>query len=427
MMMLSRAPGSGGKLKSSPEDFVVEEITDNGIVLETGKHYTPTELGIEECSEDEAKFTAFVMQKRDWNTTQALAAVAARLHRTIKSASSAGTKDRLSVSTQLCTIFGVTPKALEGVHLKDISINGAWRAREKIRMGQLKGNRFTVTIREPGPAENVRGVDRELGGVFPNYFGHQRFGARDNNADIGIDIMRGDFDSAAMRYLTDPVNETNVDAMEARKRLQEDHDFARALEYFPQYLKYERMLLGHLAKWPTDCAGALRRLPRNLLLMFVHAVDSRIFNMEVEQRVRGGLTQPVDGDRVCGADSFGFPNMAGAEPRGMEGNGAGGGRRFIVGNVIGYDSEPNESEEDIMERLGITKEMFKVRGMPELNCRGSTRVLFAPYIGMSYELGSEIRIRFSLPAGSYATVLLEEFTKEGAGNLYGTAYPPPLA
>lgn len=53
--------------------------------------------------------------------------------------------------------------------------------------------------------------------------------------------------------------------------------------------------------------------------------------------------------------------------------------------------------------------------MPELNCKGQYRVLFAPYRGFQSVRGEDdsVRMQFSLPAGSYATALLNEFVAEG--------------
>ncbi len=377
MLTLSKSHGIGGTVKYTPEDFIVEEIAQNGAVLELGRVYSAAELGFGEASQD-AKFTLFVMQKRDWNTVQALRTIARRARRGIKSMGFAGTKDRSSVSTQLCSVYGAKPADILGIRVKDISINGAWPSNREIRMGELSGNRFTIVVRNPVHPENVESVNRELDGVFPNYFGEQRFGARSNNVDIGIDIMKANFRSAAMRFLTDTSNERNEDAVAARERLAKEENFNEALVYFPKYLKYERELLAHLAANPTDFAGAIRKLPRSLSLMFVHSVDSYIFNKEVELRV--------------GSSSI---------------------DRTEYGNMVGYDNEINDDEKSIIGELGITQDHFRVKGMPELNCKGGKRLLFAPYkdFARSFTDDGSLRMRFALLPGSYATVLLEEFMK----------------
>ncbi len=409
MLTLSKSEGIGGMIKQAAEDFVVEEITENGTVLETKRQYSANDLGMQ--VDGGGRFTIFVMQKMNWNTIQALKRIAAWQRRGIKSVGFAGTKDRTSVSTQLCSIYGVTPEQLGDVRLKDLKINGAWRANEGIKMGELLGNRFTILVKDVKKPESIGRINDELGGVFPNYFGEQRFGYRNNNVEIGVDIIKGDFKSAAMRFLTDTTNERNEDAISARNKLKETEDFKQALGSFPLYLRYERQLLDHLAMIPTDYAGAIRRLPRALSLMFVHSVDSYIFNTVIEKRIRDGLTAPQPFDKVCRADRFGFPildRVTSAEDAGNVD-----GKRFIVGNIVGYDNEINEVEKGVLGELGITQEQFKVKSMPELNCKGAYKVLFAPYINFSYETReNEVGMQFSLPSGSYATVLMEEFLKQ---------------
>ena len=86
---------------------------------------------------------------------------------------------------------------------------------------------------------------------------------------------------------------------------------------------------------------------------------------------------------------------------------------FILGNIVGYESNAiNDTEKRIMEELGISKDDFRIERMPELNCKGSKRVLFAPYSDFSYKVDdNDALLSFSLPSGSYATVLLNEFIK----------------
>ncbi len=374
MLASSSGKGIGGKLKDSAEDFIVEEITKNEKTLKLDTKYTNEELGVEAS---EGKFCVFVMQKRDWNTVQALKTIAKLCGRGIKSVGFAGTKDRTSISTQMCSIFGANLERLSAIHVKDIKINGAWQSATGVELGDLLGNRFGVTIRDATSIHRIDEINRELNGLFPNYFGEQRFGFRNNNVEIGLDIIKGNFESAAMKFLTDTTNETNEDSVIARKRLSQERDFKSALEYFPKYLKYEIDMLRFLSEVPTDYAGALRKLPRSLSLMFVHSVESSIFNIEVEQRIK---------DKVVS---------------------------MTEGNIIGYESEINDYEIEILDKLGITKEQFKVKSMPELNCKGGKRLMFAPYKDFFYSEIDEntVRLQFSLLAGSYATVLLNEFIR----------------
>ncbi|MGC8651929.1 MAG: tRNA pseudouridine(13) synthase TruD [Candidatus Micrarchaeia archaeon] len=407
MMTLTRSKKAQGAIKQLPEDFVVQEITKEGVVIEASRHYAGNELGMKS---EAGKFAVFVLQKREWNTVQAVRAVAKKFRRGMRSAGFAGTKDRMSVSTQLCSIYGIDHAGLESVHIKDLQINGAWQSSTGIKLGMLSGNRFAVRVRgldEAGygmVSESLAELNQY--GLFPNYFGEQRFGSRDNNFAIGLAMLKGDFETAAMLYLTDAGNELSVEAVEARQRLAEERDFKKALAYFPKYLKYERLMIEYLSAYPGNYANALRRLPRTLSLMFIHSVEDAIFNEELEQRIEAGEIRPSSGDLVCRPGGV-FYDIASTEPfDGTEAKGL-----LPVANILGYDSKPNDFEKEALERHGLKLEDFKLAGMPELNCKGAYRALFAPYKGVEarYEAADNSAVlSFSLPAGSYATVFLNE-------------------
>ena len=403
MQRLSKGKRAYGYIKAAPDDFIVEEITKSGVTLERDRRYFREELAEPEApGSSEPRFSVFVMQKRDWNTAQALREVAKRCGRGIKSAGFAGSKDRTSVSTQLCSMFGAKPERLLSIHIKDISINGAWESATGIGLGDLLGNRFCIKVSDGSSLERISEINAELGGIFPNYYGEQRFGARNNNAAVGLCIIKGDFEGAVRSLLMDFTGERSEEAIYARKRLAEEMDFRDALEYFPKYLKSERMVLASLAENPSDYAKAIRRLPRAITLMFVHSVESEIFNKALEARMRDGQIQPRAGELACASGTMGFPCIS----KSFVSTGLHEAGQFALGNIVGYNSE-NLSEEEtaLLEGLGITKEDFKVKHMPELNCKGTTRPLFAPYVSFAF---SGETVSFSLPAGSYATVLINE-------------------
>jgi tRNA pseudouridine13 synthase len=409
MLPLSRGVKAAGTIKELPEDFVVEEIARNGAVLEVDRGCGPEQLGM--ASNPGGGSAVFVMQKYGWNTLQALKAVAEGVGRGAGAVGFAGTKDRVSKSVQLCSVFGADPDRLKALRIKDIRVNGAWRG-EKVGMGELAGNRFTITVRELSGFDALAGAAASTV-TFPNYFGAQRFGSRGNNFEVGLDILKGSFEDAAMRCLTEIGNETNAEAMEARRRLAEQRDFKEALGYFPKHLRYERSMIDYLSRFDGAYANALRRLPRSLLLMFVHSVEDRIFNMELENMIHEGHTEPRRGDIVCRPDPVRFYDLSARER--CTGDDCEG---YIVGNILGHTTQsPTAFEKEEMERLGLSLGSFRVRGMSELNCKGASRVMFAPVRGMECARSGEngARLRFSLPAGSYATVLLGELMETRRG------------
>jgi len=150
--------------------------------------------------------------------------------------------------------------------------------------------------------------------------------------------------------------------------------------------------------------------------MFVHAVESYVFNASLAKRVESKEFTPREGELVCGSNALGFPNLSSVQryngKQGGESNTDG--ELFVLGNVIGYDtpdSAISAYEKEVLEQLGITPDSFKLRKIPGIASKGTLRPLFAPYTNFAsvQEAEDTARLRFSLPSGSYATVLLNEF------------------
>jgi len=385
---LSKQDGIKGSIKDSPEDFMVEEIGTDGTVFEIGKEI--------EHEDEEGDYTHFILQKREWTTEGAIRRMAKYFKTGKKRFNYAGNKDKIAVSTQIASAFGIDKEKLLSLDLKDIKINGAWNAKEKIKLGELIGNRFTIRVNDYEDGNKVEIIYKELEGKFPNYFGEQRFGTtRKNTHKTGEQMLRGRYDKAVMIFLADTEGEINEDAKNARKNLEETKDFTAALKEFPKYLRLERSMLEKLSKNPNDYVGALRALPRGTLLMFIHAFQSYLFNRILSERISEENLKPEEGEYFCGENFYGFPDI---EKKAENG--------WIAGKLIGYETELNEREKNLLEELDIRKNDFKVKGIPELSSKGNYRTLLSPLKDFSFDEGI---FRFSLPAGSYATVALKEF------------------
>ena len=395
---LSKTSGINGDLKSRPEDFIVEEIGSDGTVFEIDKTVIKPD--------EEGKFVQFILQKKNWSTSSALSELAKRFGLSQKRFNSAGTKDKLSISTQLASAFSISKEKLLAVQIKDIKITGAWIAKDKVRLGQLLGNRFTLTARncENNAQEKIAKILPELNRTFPNYFGEQRFGStRKNTHIIGEKILQGNTEEAVRIFLCDSEGKEAQEALQARKSFADSGDHTAALKYYPKYLRLERSVLAYLERYPGDYTNALRRLPRNILLLFVHAFQSHIFNSLLSERLAGGMPELEKGEYYCG-ETLGFPDVSKAEAEG-----------WVMGKLIGYDTPLNEREKMMLEKLGIAKEAFRLKSLPEIASKGTYRTLFAPLKDFNFNtdthIGSDVSalFRFALPAGSYATVAMREF------------------
>jgi tRNA pseudouridine13 synthase len=176
-------PPPPGRIKETPEDFVVEEIPA----------YRPSGTG-------EHVFVTFT--KRDRTTMDAVRAIARELGCDPRAAGFAGMKDKRAVTTQ--TVSVQTPRgasaadlatrarrlALEGITVHDASPHP-----HKMKAGHLAGNRFAINVRgiPEGRVGEVATAFERIGreGVA-NAFGAQRFGARGDNAQRALAWLRGE-------------------------------------------------------------------------------------------------------------------------------------------------------------------------------------------------------------------------------------------
>jgi len=406
----SKTPGIGGMLKSEPEHFCVEEISQKGEVFAKGEKVS-RQADSSKPQESASRFTHFILEKRNWNTNQALGRIADELHIGVAKLSCAGTKDRTAISTQLCSAFRIEPEKLLSLHIKDISINGAWGASKPVEMGDLLGNRFTIKVEGAKVAGesasgNVERIASELNGKIVNYFGEQRFGSNRRNTHlVGADIVRNDFKRAIENYLSFIDEREDEEARMARKNLADTQDYQQALKEFPGYLKYERTLLGLLAENPYDYVNAMRKLPRTLSLMFVHAFQSQLLNELLSERVKEEVFDAEEGEYYCKENSYGFPDIEAKSERNEAG------KSWLVCKIIGFEtkeSDISEREKKILEKYELTPASFKIKSFPELSSKGSARTFFTPIKDFAFE-PTECVFKFELSAGSYATIVMREF------------------
>lgn len=411
MFLTEDVPGIEGKLRTTPDDFVVEEIS-----------IMPPEA-------PEGRYVIAKVWHRNWEANRLVRRLASNLHISRSRVGFAGTKDGRSVATQLMS-FDAPLEEVRALSIPDVTVTDVYTAKRMISIGDLIGNRFEIRVRDIRPDVDPRVTCTrvkeavEAAGGFPNYFGVQRFGSvRPITHMIGKDLVRGDIEGAVMRYVANPMDEDSA-ITEARRNLQETRDFERALREFPPKLAFERTMIAHLRDRPDDYLGAIRSLPRNLLMMFVHAYQSYLFNMMMSERIREGLSisVPEVGDLILPLDKNSLPDHDNPVPvtednLGKARKAAEQGKAFVSGLLYGTESlfaegRMGEIERGVIEREGVSRPDFQIVGLREASSKGTRRELLAPCRDLSIELGEDlVKMSFALNKGCYATCLMREFMK----------------
>ncbi|HIE33946.1 MAG TPA: tRNA pseudouridine(13) synthase TruD, partial [Candidatus Altiarchaeales archaeon] len=193
----SRSRGIGGRIKTNPEDFIVEEIIKDKRVLEIDSEMN-FPVG------DEKEYLHFTLQKTNWDTLRAIREISNRLGISKKRLNFAGTKDKRAITTQRVSVWKKTIEDLKKVGIKDIILRDFQYSDKRINLGDLWGNRFTVVIRDTNLGvneirERINRIEIELDGKMPNYFGVQRFGTtRPITHLVGREILKCNFEEAVM-------------------------------------------------------------------------------------------------------------------------------------------------------------------------------------------------------------------------------------
>jgi tRNA pseudouridine13 synthase len=357
----------------------------------------------------------------------------------------AGTKDKFARTTQKISIWDVDEEELKRVRITDVSLKLIGRSNKAISLGDLYGNEFEIVIRniegeKNKIKQNIEAITTEIenaGGV-PNFFGVQRFGIRRPITHVvGKHLIKGEIKEAVMSYITDIFADESEEAKRARLLCKEGEQ-KESLKKMPPFLRYEKAMLNELVKGErgsNDFLSAFSVLPKNLRKLFVHAYQSYLFNLVLSHRLKQNLplNEALVGDVVCFRNEFGLADTHKDRMERITVDKIEGinrlikrGRAFVTAPLFGYETEfaegvEGEIERKVLEDEGVELKDFYIEKIPEISSKGTRRPVLLPVqVKLSDEGVSDddmnpgrnkVKLKFSLPKGSYATVVLREYMK----------------
>ncbi len=407
--------GVGGKLRSTPHDFIVKEIFS----------YPKKEKG---------KFTIAEVESVNWETNRLVRDLSNRLHISRQRINFAGTKDKRAKTTQLLSFYKVDIKDLEKIKLKDVEIKNIYISNKPVKIGNLKGNKFEINIKnikKDITKKDVQKIKKHFSekNFFPNFFGIQRFGSiRPITHIVGKHLVKGEIKKAVMTYIANPIEGENEESFELRKQLSKTHDFSWALKNYPNKLNYEKSILNKLVEDPDDFVSALKELPKNLLTMFIYAYQSYLFNKILSQRIKkdipidkaivGDVILPVRNNEISDEEIIVKNHNLDKINKQISKN-----KAYVSGLLIGHDSTFSEGEMGEIERNIIEKENFDQRDfiipeIPFISSSGIRRPILTKINNFSIDMVNNknssdkfVHLKFELNKGCYATSFLREIMK----------------
>lgn len=285
------------------------------------------ELGGQHCH--------FTLYKENKDTMEVIGLLAKLLKTKPQEFSFAGTKDRRAATVQRVSVYRQTADKLANLNrsLRGARLGNFTYAKQRLELGELAGNVFTITLRdctfggaamdldEAGRVEYAKQVVQKAAESmmvegFINYFGLQRFGTHIiGTHHIGMLILQEKFKDAVdaiLHYnqeaLANASNPESLDKIgrDELARSKAIHIFRttgnsfKALDELPRRFNAETAVIRHLGSrnHATDYLGALQGITRNLKTMFVHAYQSRIWNEVATKRWETYGSKVVEGDLI---------------------------------------------------------------------------------------------------------------------------------
>jgi tRNA pseudouridine13 synthase len=331
-LLTAALPGIGGRIKTQPEDFEVEEIPA----------YAPS---------GEGDFLYLWLEKRSLGAEFFVRQIGRRLGIGSDEIGTAGLKDRHAVTRQMVSVPKNCESQLAQLEGDGIRVLATHRHSNKLKPGHLRGNRFRILVRNPVPDAETRLpgllVMLQESGV-PNFYGNQRFGRDGETFTLGMSLLT----------------------------------------------------LAH--------KGRIRPFLRRLALS---SVQSALFNRHIARRMADGLLRRAVLGDVMAKWPFGgmFTSKdAVTEQERFD-------KREIIhtGPMFGKKmlscaEEGLKREEETLAEAGLRLEQF--HGFGKL-LNGTRRFSLVYVEDLQAQIEAEgVRLMFTLPAGSYATVLLREVT-----------------
>jgi len=390
------------RIKQKPEDFIVREVLPDEI--EASWKNKIRQIHGRPPVKKSARYLWFTLTKRNMDFFRTIEIMAKKLHVSTRLVSYSGTKDKRAVTSQTISVLGAEEKDILDLKIPGLEFSDFRPRNRPVRLGEHHANRFAITVRNVTPS-GMKGVKQRLEKLkrhgMINLFGEQRFGSvRRVNHIAGKYLAMGDVENAVCSFLTTQSALEPDRTRAARKMVLESANFRLAANKFPASLRFESVLISHLAKNPGDYDGAVRRLPLRLLKMFVHAYQAHIWNMAAMEYSNSAKSPKKQQQESAVIPLVGYKTNLAKYP--------------AVKGIV----------EGILVSEGVKTASFRNKKIPELSSAGSARDFRSfpknlEYVFARDELNKgrmKIVLDFELGKGSYGTELIRQISP---GNTLG--------
>jgi tRNA pseudouridine13 synthase len=390
------------KLKRLPEDFQVDELTDF-------------------AADDAGEFALYRLIKRRLGTPEVIEAVLRRWNIARGQFSYGGLKDRHAVTSQFVTIRRGPRRDLRQTNF-ELEYHG--QAARPFGPSDIRANRFQIVLRslaaeEAAAARAVAAEVRRDG--LPNYFDDQRFGSVGESGEfVARAWIAGDYERALWLALAEP-NPLDRPRDRDEKRLLREHwgDWPTCKAKLER--SYRRSTVAFLGDRPGDFRRALARVRADLRSLYLSAFQSHLWN-----RILAALLE-----QTCPPEQLMVVELkVGRSPffRALDNTARSVLRAAQVplpSSRIRLDAGPVQHLVDrSLAELGLELRDIRIKYPRDSFFSKGWRAATFEVANLAHEIADDdlyrgrqkLTLRFDLPRGSYATILVKRITVAAGGS-----------
>lgn len=388
------------KVKCRPEDFRVEELADV------------------RC--DGGPFAFYRLNKESLGTPEAIDAICRAWRVRREAVGFGGLKDRHAITQQFVSIESGPRRALRQ---KSFALEYLGQVAREFTSKDIVANRFDVVLRDLD-ASDADQIVRELPGVVadgvPNYFDDQRFGSVGESGDfIARPWCLGDYERTLWLAIAEANEHDRGDVREEKRVFRDrwgDWTACRRAALRP----VSRAIFERLCRQPTDFRGAFVRIPQPDRRMYLGAFQSALWNRVLVETLQTTVDPselfPVEIGRASVPFFHALRPPSAAETLAQPLPLPSARERNELGSLA-------ERYERMAAEFGLECRTLRVKfPRDSFFSRGRRAALFRPQ-ALTHTVGrdelataregprSKLMLRFDLPPGSYATVLVKRVSE----------------
>lgn len=384
------------KLKSRPEDFVVEEKIN----------LDPKESGA---------YAIYKVEKRGLATDQLVGRLGRWMSRPVRDFSFAGMKDRHGITVQYLSLKGAGPRQVSTDSVSAIRIGYLDHA---LNRACLEGNSFEIVVRnlDQSAVDKIRQSLRpaSIQGI-PNYFDDQRFRSqRSARNAFGFLLLRQDFSGALKIYICECLTKSKAISVEAAESFIREWGNWKSLGASFADRAVLKRPLKYLQSNPNDFHGAILRLNRVDARMMISAAYSFLWNECLKQHIKYRESSGYKSIRGAWQDYYFFSQLDDPDLDYLSK------LQISVPEPVNSNSDhDNDYLSQICSSFGLDSERLSSSLIEKFHPGGIHRnaLMYPESIAASEagvdELNSgrlKLKLSFFLKPGSYATMVLKRLT-----------------